>query len=115
MNICALLLTPAKGPDYQVVVRVRTSTYPYRNGFVRNKSVTVLRKHTTGHDFVNHDIEMIGADLFADKIVNLNSVDDGLYIVSIVDIKRDWETGYVDDYRYRLIPYTPCPPPEKTA
>ena len=88
----------------KLVVRVRTSHYAKRNGLVQTKSVTVMRRMSQGHDFLGEDASMVGADLVMARITNLHEVDDGLYQVVTVNEGRDWETGYLEEWDYKLVP-----------
>jgi hypothetical protein len=63
-----------------------------------------MRRLSTGHDFLSEDTSMVGADEVIPQIVNLDEVEDGLYRVITVNERRDWESGYVDSYDYRLVP-----------
>lgn len=91
-------------PPCRLVVRVRTSAYAKRNGLVHTKSVTVMRRMSRGHDFLDEDASMVGADLVMARITNLHEVDDGLYQVVTVNEGRDWETGYLEEWDYKLVP-----------
>jgi len=46
---------------------------------------------------------MIGADEVWPRILNLQECKDGLYEVKLCNEKRDWETGCIEDYDYRLV------------
>ena len=37
------------------------------------------------------------------RILNLGEVEDGIYEVVVCNESHDYETGYVDDYDYRLV------------
>lgn len=63
-----------------------------------------MKRMSRGFDFLTEDCNMIGADEVVPHIVNLHSVKDGLYHFMITNVKRDWETGYVDSYDYELVP-----------
>jgi hypothetical protein len=39
------------------------------------------------------------------KRINIDKYKDGLYTIHMVNMSRDWETGYVDDYDYELREY----------
>ena len=88
-----------------VVVRVASNYYCDRRGLKVTRCLNILRKKSKGFDFLTEDCAMGGADLVARKIINLQSVMDGIYRLMIVNVKKDWETGYVDDYDYELVPY----------
>lgn len=48
---------------------------------------------------------MIGSNLVLKQIVNLDTSPDGVYTVVINETFLDWETGNIDEWNYRLIPY----------
>ena len=50
------------------------------------------------------DISGAGPDLAYKQITNLDKCEDGVYELAVTNISRDWETGYVDDYDYELVP-----------
>lgn len=91
-------------PPCRLVVRVRTSHYAKRNGLVQTKSVTVMRRMSRGHDFLDEDVSATGAELVMDRITNLHEVEDGLYRVITINERRDWESGYVEEWDYKLVP-----------
>ena len=45
-------------------------------------------------------------ELFLGRITNLDVVGDGLYYLDVINEYRDWESGYVEDWEYKLVPYT---------
>lgn len=90
------------------VVRVRTCAYETKRGFSVRRDVTLLRKLSSPDAcLVTENIGAVGAAETAQQIVNLHEVEDGLYRVVACNERRDWETGVVDDYDLKLIPYTP--------
>ena len=32
-------------------------------------------------------------------------VEDGLYVLGVTNLTKDWETGYVDGYDFKLFPF----------
>lgn len=56
-----------------------------------------------GFELLHEDATNIGALDVLDRIVNLHACENGLYTVVTCNEKRDWETGYVDDYGYKLV------------
>jgi hypothetical protein len=50
------------------------------------------------------DMDECGVDRFC-KRINIDKYKDGLYTIHMVNMSRDWETGYVDDYDYELREY----------
>jgi len=48
---------------------------------------------------------MIGAEESVKTITNLNSCEDGLYSVEVFNEHRDWESGQIEEYELRLVPF----------
>ena len=93
----------------KVVVRVTTSYWhDKRGGHVRN-DINFLKKKCTGFNILDEDMYAAGADEILPNIVNLYDVKDGVYELITVNESRDWETGYIDMYDYKLIPYIEKP------
>ncbi len=108
MNLELDPVDEAKERLYRTVVRVRTSAWATRRGLSVRRDVSFMRKLSGPQAcLLEEEISAVGADLAAQMIVNLDSVEDGLYTVIACNERRDWETGVVDDYDLKLIPYTP--------
>jgi hypothetical protein len=88
----------------QVVVRLRTSIWNDKNRgrLTTKRELTFLQRKCNGHNFVQEDIDNDGAEATMDRIVNINQCDDGLYYVIVCNVNRDYETGYIDDWDYKL-------------
>lgn len=63
-----------------------------------------MRRMSRGHDFLDEDVSATGAELVMDRITNLHEVEDGLYRVITINERRDWESGYVEEWDYKLVP-----------
>lgn len=92
-------------PDPLVVVRVRTSWYHDNKGMHMKKSLTLMKRKSQGHNWVWEDLSNIGAEEVMPRIDNLMEVEDGLYEIEMINASRDYETGYLDDWDYKLIKY----------
>lgn len=86
------------------VVRVRTSSWCDRQGVHVKKDITFLKRMSKGFNLLREEIANIGTDV-VEHIINLDQCIDGVYEVVTCNEHRDWETGYVDDYDLRLVPY----------
>lgn len=87
------------------VVRLKTSAWKdSRNNLHLKKSLIFLRRKYVGllFNIFEEDITQLGADHVMDKVININSCDDGIYMVVMRNIHRDSETGTIDEYDYRL-------------
>lgn len=86
------------------VVRLTTSVWQDKRGLHMKRSLAILRRKSGRHPFLAQDMSDIGAAEVADRIQGLHELDDGVYRVVISNAQRDWETGTVEDYDYRLEP-----------
>ena len=89
----------------RVVVRVKTTAYETANGYAFKKELIKLKRLCKGFDFFQEDCRMIDIYDVYEKIKNLYQVNDGIYQIIMTNVSKDWETGYVDDWDYELIPY----------
>ena len=95
------------------IVRVRTVKWgDTRRGIFQAKQITWLKRLSSGYQCMREDVANIGADEVLDRITNLNECRDGIYEAVICNQSTDWETGYVDDYDYKLIPVIFYGPPD---
>lgn len=51
------------------------------------------------------DVDAMGAMEVLSRVVNLNECADGLYVIDMTNVSRDFESGEIGDYDYRLTPY----------
>lgn len=101
-------------PPHRCVIRIRTTWWNDKRGLHTKKSLTFLQRQCVGYNILEDDADIVGAESVIDKITNLDSCSDGVYEVRVCNEYRDWETGYVDDWEYVLIPLDlsqPMPPP----
>jgi hypothetical protein len=104
MNLEQLM---AQGPvDVNVsrcTVRVKTAVWADERGLHTKKSLTFLRRQCEGFNLLAEDASAIGAEEVLPRILNLGEVEDGVYEVVACNKSYDYETGYVEDYYYRLV------------
>jgi hypothetical protein len=91
----------------QIVVRLRRSYWHDHDGAYTRTELRYLKRHTKGFNVFEDDCSMVGADEVLAKITNLQKCKDGVYQLVICREHRDWETGYVEDWDYELIPFDP--------
>ncbi len=91
--------------SFRTVVRVRTSWYSDRKGLYQKKSLTWLRRKSEGVNPLEEDISNVGAEEAGELIKNLDQVSDGIYELVFTPLSRYFETGYTDDWDYKLVPY----------
>ena len=83
-------------------VRVKTTVWADKRGLHTKKSLTFLRRRCEGFNVLAEDASAIGAEEVLPRILNFGEVEDGIYEVVVCNESHDYETGYVDDYDYRL-------------
>ena len=94
-------------PRPRTVVRLTTNWYaPSRGGLAQCRKITPLKRLCIGHDCLNDYISSVGAEEVGAMILNWATAKDGIYELVVVNEKRDWETGYVEDWQYELRPFT---------
>ncbi len=87
----------------KLVVRLQTSTYWWkgRNSFSHEKRISLLKSKSIGSlpDLLDD------LDTHICCIVNLHECQDGLYELHPINESYDCESGLVDDYDLKLLPY----------
>lgn len=91
--------------DSRVVVRVKTSTWDDKYGLHTKKSLLFLKRKCDGINFLKEDCSSIDAEHVMSHIENLDDCSDGIYEVIMCNVSHDFESGHVDNWDYRLIPY----------
>ncbi len=88
------------------IVRLSTSCWNDKNGIYVTKRLTYLKRKCRGYNDLAEECDNIGdADDVMGRVVNLYECEDGVYHVIVCNIRYDWESGYVDDYDFKLLPY----------
>ena len=90
----------------RVVVRLSTNMWTSGSAHIMSRTIRVLRRKSTGPDIFTEDIDNTGIDQVFPRILNLDTCEDGVYEMRLVNPSHDWESGSVDDWDYQLIPYT---------
>ena len=93
----------------RVVGRLTTSYWNGANGIHSRRSFRYLKRKSQGHNFVTEDASNVGADETWKRIINMDECKDGVYEVVTCNESRDWETGYIDDYDFKLVPFEEKP------
>lgn len=86
----------------QEVVRLRTSYWADDRGLHIRKDLTYLRSKSKGFSFLKEEISNIGAEETVSMIENLFEKDDGIYRVVFIPGPKDYWTGYIEDWSYKL-------------
>ena len=85
------------------VVRVKTTVWSDKRGLHTKRSLTFLRRRCEGVNILEEDVGAIGAEEVTSRIPNLWEVKDGVYTLVTCNDRRDYETGYIEDYDYKLV------------
>jgi hypothetical protein len=93
---------PPKPHPSRMVVRVSTTMWQDRKGLHIRKDLTFLRRQCVGHNVLADDLDNGGAECIYPRIRNLDTAKDGVYEVVMYNFQRDWESGLVEDWDYRL-------------
>mgnify|MGYP003426572715 FL=1 len=94
-------------PDYvpqRTVVRLVTSAWRTNRGIFTQRALLFLKRDSIGFNILEEDCANIGAPEVTQNILFENHPD-GLYEVVTCNESRDWESGYIEEYDYQLIPY----------
>jgi len=86
------------------VVRLTTSCWHDGCALHIRKTLKTLKRQSSGHNFLEEDCSMIGADEVLSRIINLHECKDGVYVIVTCNEHKDWETGNIEDYDYKLMP-----------
>lgn len=92
-------------PERREVVRLTTNCWRDKRGLHIRRSLTTLKRQSSGYQILEEDCSMIGADEVVRQIVNLDECEDGVYLVVTCNESKDWETGFIDSYDYKLLPF----------
>ena len=92
-------------PVHREVVRLKTNCWRNDKGLHIMRSLTTLKRKSSGHQMLDEEITMTSPDEAARMIVNLNECKDGIYVVVTCNESKDWETGYIDGYDFKLLPF----------
>jgi len=82
-----------------LVVKVLSNTFWLGKALTFQKRVILLKKASRG------DLDDLIVDIDCVDIVNLHEVNDGLYVLQTCNETKDYETGVIDDYDLKLVPY----------
>jgi len=105
MKLNLILETLQEQPEDRCIVRISTSSWRDKRGIHTRKDINYLRKRCLRYNILEEDANQADVGDIADRILNLYEVEDGIYEVITCNESRDYETGYIDDYDYKLIPY----------
>ena len=95
----------ADAPKNVCVVKLATTIWADKRGLHIKKSLTYLRRKCAGYNSIEEEVSAIGAEDTARIIINLDECADGVYEVAVCNETHDWESGHVDGYDLKLIPF----------
>lgn len=102
------MIDPIPNPQteqHRLIVRLVSSAWHDNRGLHIRQDILFLRRKSCGHNFVDEDCTMVGADQVAVRITNLSECRDGVYQVVTCNEKRDLESEVSEEYDYKLIPF----------
>jgi len=90
-----------KLPKPRVVVRLKTAQWADKRGNLHEKrSLIMLKRQSVGHNYLLEDFQDSKIRLY-----NLGDCLDGIYEVRVCNLSYDRETGLLDDWDFKLVPY----------
>jgi len=95
------ILKKEPAPALVCIVAVDREKYISQGRLVEKVRVRTLKRLST-FDLLADELSSVGQDI---DIVNLNEVDTGKYQLITYDHSYDIESGYLDDWKLKLIPY----------
>lgn len=90
----------------RTVVRLSTSMWFDDNGLYFRQTLRFLKRKSAGQNNLFEDCFATGAEEVLPRITNLHNCPDGVYEVIACNFGRDWESGYIEEWDYELVPYS---------
>lgn len=87
------------------VVRLKTDIWNNDRGLHVKKSITFLKRLSAGFNILHEELSNVGGVDTLKSIINFDECKDGIYEIITVNESNDWESGQVDGYDLKLIPY----------
>jgi hypothetical protein len=100
-----IVLNKVYEPQSMTVVRLSTSVYSTNGKLVIKKELMPLKRKSYGYNHISDSISDCGAEETYRQIINISDADDGIYEVVVCNERRAWESGNVEEWDYRLVPY----------
>lgn len=96
------------------VVRKKTEFFVgSRNSLNIRIKLIPVKSLSFGYQPIEDDISNSDAETVLNRILNINDVNDGIYKIVSCNHFTDKDTGYVESWNYRLIPYVKKPESNK--
>lgn len=107
MSLGDLLSDQAEESKPLCVVRLRRSSWADSRGAYLRTDIIAMKRLSKGFNIFLNDLSEVGSGEVIPRILNLDYCKDGVYKLITCNESRDSETGYIESYEYRLIPYEP--------
>ena len=91
-------------PESRCVLKLRTTSWRDAKGLHTKRSLTFLRRQCVGLNGLEEDASAVGVQEAIANVINLGECKDGIYEAVVCNVSHDWETGYADDWNYKLVP-----------
>lgn len=85
------------------IIRLTTSFWRDNKGLYQRKNLTYLKKQGKGYFAIDDEASCVGAEDVICKIQNLDECEDGIYELKSINFQKDWETGAIEDWDYKLV------------
>jgi hypothetical protein len=95
-------------PEPRCIVRLKTCAWHDRRGIHQRKSLRFLRRLSEVPLVLEEDLSCFGAEDVLARVIDFSALPDGVY--EVVPCNYAYHAGaseIVEDYDYRLIPFTP--------
>ena len=89
------------------VVRLRRTWWHDSKGCYQRIDLRYMKRYCEGYNILEDDSSNIGFENVEANILNIAECEDGIYQVVTCNEKRDYESGCIEEYDYRLLPFTP--------
>ncbi|MBK1732898.1 hypothetical protein CKO41_14145 [Thiococcus pfennigii] len=89
----------------RIVIRLRTAAWHDQKGLHMRRDMLFLRRRCAGFNWLEEEADVAGADDPIRRIINLHQCQDGIYQVLPCHEHRDFETGHIEHWDYRLVPF----------
>lgn len=84
------------------IVKLSTQYYKDDNNAYVKKVLTRLKRRSEGYDLLLEECDNMDCKEVLSNIVNLFTVDDGIYELDTCNISRNWEDDHIQQYDYIL-------------
>lgn len=90
--------------DKLCIIRVATEAFKRGDTYFYGRTIRVMKK-ISEFNYLDEDCKQVGVLEAIENILNINTVEDGLYRLEMCNVSKDHETGWVDDFNFKLTPH----------